>query len=215
MVVDYRRLNKVVFDAFPMPSVEHAFANFQGAQVFSVLDLNSAYYQIPLSARSRKATAFCTTFGLYYEFAKLPMGISVGCEVLSRVVDSLFGDLKHKYVYNIIDDLVVYSASVEEHLAHLKEVFSRLLKAGFTLNRDKIRLAQPEIKFLGHSVSAKGIEILPERVETIGQFPPPKNLKGVSRFLGMVGFYGSFIENFSQEVGSDSLCEPPSQLCGT
>jgi hypothetical protein len=110
MVIDYRLLNKkVVFDAFPMPSVEHAFSNFQGAKVFSVLDLNSAYYQIPLSSKNRKATAFCTPFGLY-EFTKLPMGISVGCQVLSRVVDSLFGDLKHKYVYNFMDDLVVYSS---------------------------------------------------------------------------------------------------------
>jgi hypothetical protein len=148
---------KVVFDAFPMPSVEHAFANFQGAKVFSILDRNSTYYQIPLSAKSRKATAFCTPFGLF-KFTKLPMGISVGCQVLSRVVDSLFGLLKHKYVYNFMDDLLVYSFSMEEHLGHLKEVFRRLKKARFTLNREKVHLAQPEIKFLGHVLSAEGIK---------------------------------------------------------
>jgi hypothetical protein len=60
------------------------------------------------------------------------MGISVGCQVLSRVVDSLFGDLKHKFVYNFMDDLVVYSDSIDEHLGHLKEVFMRLEKAGFS-----------------------------------------------------------------------------------
>ena len=198
MVVDYRLLNKkVVFDAFPMPSVEHAFSHFHGAKVFSVLDLNSAYYQIPLSARSRKLTAFCTPFGLF-EFNKLPMGISVGCQVLSRVVDSLFSDLKYQYIYNFMDDLVVYSATMEEHVEHLKEVFRRLQKAGFTLNREKLHLAQPEIKFLGHLVSGKGIEILPERVEAISSFPRPKNLKAVRRFLGMVGFYGAFVKNFSR-----------------
>jgi hypothetical protein len=79
-----------------MPNVENAFANFAKATIFSVLDLNSAYYQIPLSAKSRKATAFCTPFGLF-EFTKLPMGNSVGCQVLSRVVDTLFGDLKHQF----------------------------------------------------------------------------------------------------------------------
>jgi hypothetical protein len=78
IVVDYRLLNKIVFDAFPMPNVECTFANFAKAKIFSVLDLNSMYYQIPLSAKSRKATAFCTPFGLY-EFNKLPMGISVVC----------------------------------------------------------------------------------------------------------------------------------------
>jgi hypothetical protein len=78
IVVDYRRLNKkIVFDAFPMSNVDCAFGNFRDATIFSVLNLNSAYYQIPLSANSRKVTAFCTPFGLF-EFRKLPMGISVG-----------------------------------------------------------------------------------------------------------------------------------------
>jgi hypothetical protein len=198
MLVDYRLLNKkVVFDAFPMPTVEHAFADFTNAKIFSVLDLNSAYYQIPLSAKSRKATAFCTPFGLF-EFTKFPMGIIVGCQVLSRVVDSLFGDLKHKFVYNFMYDLVVYSGSFAEHLEHLKEIFARLAKAGFTLNRDKLHLAQQEVSFLGHSVSARGIKVLPERIEAIRNFPPPKNLKAVRRFLGMAGFYARFIYHFSQ-----------------
>jgi hypothetical protein len=126
------------------------------------------------------------------------MGISVGCQVLSRVVDSLFGDLKHKFVYNFLDDLVVYSSSYTEHLEHLKEIFVRLEKAGFTLNHDKLHLAQEEISFLGHSVSAQGIKVLGERVEAIRDFPPPKNLKALRRFLGMVGFYARFIDRFSQ-----------------
>jgi hypothetical protein len=162
MVIHYRRLNKkIVVDAFPLPNVESAFAHFEKATIFSVLDLNSAYYQIPLSAKSRKVTALCTPFGLF-EFTKLPMGISVGCQVLSRVVDILFGDLKCKFVYNFMDDLVVYSQSREEHLDHLREVFTRLQKAGFTLNPNKLRLAQREIPFLGHLLSAEGIRILPE-----------------------------------------------------
>jgi hypothetical protein len=198
MVIDYRLLNKkVVFDAFPMPTVENAFDNFCDAKVFSVLDLNSAYYQIPLSAKSRKVTAFCTPFGLF-EFTKLPMGISVGCQVLSRVVDSLFGDIKQNYVYNFMDDLVVYSKNLEEHAEHLKEVFKRLEKAGFTLNRNKVHLAQSEIKFLGHSLSDQGVKVLPERVEAIEQFPQPKNLKAVRRFLGMAGFYARFVQDFSK-----------------
>jgi hypothetical protein len=184
MVVDYRLVNeKVVFDAFPIPTVEHAFANFHNAEVFSVLDLNSAYYQIPLSARSRRVTAFCTPFGLF-EFTKLPMGISVGCQVLSRVVDSLFGDLKHKFLYNFMDDLVVYSGSFDEHIGHLKEVFMRLEKAGFTLNKDKLHLGQREISFLGHSVSGQVVQVLPERIEVIRNFPLPRNLRAVRRFFG-------------------------------
>jgi hypothetical protein len=114
MVVDYRKVNaKVAFDSYPMTNIEQAFEQFGGAVVFSVLDLNSSYYQIPLSQRSRRVTAFCTPFWLL-EFNKLPMGISVGCQGLSRVVDKLFADLKCKYVLNILDDLVVFSPSAGE-----------------------------------------------------------------------------------------------------
>jgi hypothetical protein len=116
------------------------------------------------------------------------MGISVGCQVLSRVVDTLFGYIKQKFVYNFMDDLVVYYETFAEHLRHLAEVFKRLEKAGFTLNPDKLRLAQGEISFLRHLVSGRGIKILPERVEAVREYPTPENLKGVRRFLGMAGF---------------------------
>ena len=85
LLVDYRKVNsRVVFDSYPMPTFEQAFEQFGGATVFTVLDLNSAYYQIPLSNISRRVIAFCTRFELF-EFNKLPMGISVGCQSLSRV----------------------------------------------------------------------------------------------------------------------------------
>ena len=90
LVVDYRKVNsKFVFDSYPLPSVEQAFEQFADAKVFSVLDLNAAYFQIPLTPRSRWLTAFCTSFGLY-EFNRLPMGISVGSQALTRVVDEIF-----------------------------------------------------------------------------------------------------------------------------
>jgi hypothetical protein len=87
--------------------------------VFHVLDLNSANYQIPLSSNSRRVSAFCTPFGLF-EFNKLPMGISVGCQTLSRVMDELFSDLKGNYVFNFLDDLVVYSPSAAEHVGYVR-----------------------------------------------------------------------------------------------
>jgi hypothetical protein len=156
-----------------MPSVEHAFANFSNAKVFSVLDLNSAYYQIPLAVKSRRVTAFCTPFGLY-EFTKLPMGISVGCQVLSRVVDTLFGDVKHRFVYNFMDDVVVYCSSLAEHRNHLEEVFKRLEKAASALNPDKLHLAQEEISFFGHTVSARGgLRFYPREWTPLGTFRLP------------------------------------------
>ena len=111
-VVDYRKVNsRVVFDSYPMPNFEQVFEQFRRATVFTVLDINSAYYQISLSNRSRRVTAFCTPFELF-EINKLPMGISVGCHSLSRVINGLFSDLWGKYVFNFLEDLVVYYRSV-------------------------------------------------------------------------------------------------------
>jgi hypothetical protein len=89
-----------------------------------------------------------------------------------------------------MDDLVVYSSSLTEHLGHLAEVFNML------------EMAQGEISFLRHLVYSQGVKNLPERVEAIRDFPTPGNLNGVQRFLGMAGFYGSFIKHFS------SIAEP-------
>jgi hypothetical protein len=200
MVVDYRKVNsKIVFDSYPMPSIEEAFEQFGGAAVFSVLDLNSAYFQIPLSRSSRRITAFCTPFGLF-EFNKLPMGISVGSQGLSRVIDQLFADLKGRFVFNFLDDLIVYSSTMLEHAGHLCEVLTRLQNAGFTLNPDKVIIAAREIKYLGHVISSEGIKVIPERIAAIQKYPPPSNLRALRRFVGMVGFYARFIPNYSHRA---------------
>jgi len=119
----------------PDAHIDEAFEQLGGAVIFSVFELNSVYYQIPLSVRSRRITAFCTPFGMFE--LKLPMGISVRSQGLSRVIDELFADLKGDCIFNFLDDFVVYSASVEEHLSNVREVLRRLQEAGFTLNLDK------------------------------------------------------------------------------
>jgi hypothetical protein len=125
------------------------------------------------------------------------MGISVGSQGLSRVVDELFADLKGDYVFNFLDDLVVYSKNPEEHRRHLREVLGRFEKAGFTLNPEKFVLDVSEIKYLGHLISSQGIKVLPHRVEVVQRYPRPKNLRGLRSFVGMVGFYARFLPNFS------------------
>jgi hypothetical protein len=123
------------------------------------------------------------------------MGISMGCQGLSRVVDELFADVKGKYVFNFFDDLLVFSPA-GEHEGHLREVLGRLERAGFTLNPEKVILGASEIKYLGHLLSARGVRVLPDRVETI-RYPRPTNLRALRRFLGMIGFYARFIPDYS------------------
>jgi hypothetical protein len=104
-VVDYRKVNsKVVYDSYPW-----------------ILDLNSAYCQVALYYRSRQVTDFCTPFG-HVEFNKSPMGISVGYQRLSSVIDELFVIFKGMYVFNFLNDLIVYSSTIEERRTHICEV---------------------------------------------------------------------------------------------
>jgi len=100
IIVEYRKVNaKILFDSYPMLSIYQAFDQFSGAVIFSVFDINSADFQISLTPRSRRVTAFCIPFGLF-EFNLLPMGIIVGSQGVTRVVDELFAYMKGRYVFN-------------------------------------------------------------------------------------------------------------------
>ena len=129
------------------------------------------------------------------------MGISVGSQGLSRVMDELFADLKGDFVFNYLDDLIVYSGSVQEHAAHLRVVLQRLQEAWFTLNPDKITVGAVEIKYLGYLLSSCGIRVLLDRVAAIQTYPRSTHLRTLRRFFGMTAFYARFIPNYSRRAG--------------
>lgn len=197
-VVDFRLLNqKVVLESVPLPDLHNCFGWFSGARIFTVLDLNQAYYQIPLAEKPKPYTAFCTDYNLF-EFNRVPFGLATGAAVLSRLLDAVLGDFKFKFVYNYLDDVVIYSSSFSEHLGHLKQVLERLRDAGLTVKPSKVVLAQKEISFLGHLVSAGGVKVDQSRTQAIYKFPVPRNKKQIARYVGMVNFFRKFIPNFAQ-----------------
>ena len=197
-VVDYRVLNsKIQVDSTPLPDLHSCFHWFNKARFFTTLDLNSAYFQIALSESSRKYTAFATDWNLY-EFCRVPFGIAVGAQVLTRLLDKIFSDIKFKFIYNYLDDLVIYSNSFEEHLGHIREVLDRLKKANLTVKLSKVKFASQELSFLGHKISPAGISIDQERTRAIRNFPPPKDAKGISRFIGMVNYFHKFIPQLAE-----------------
>ena len=164
---------------------------------FTIIDLNSAYHQIPLTKESRPYTVFCVPWNLY-QYTRVPMGLAVGAQTLTRLLDTVFHDVKFKYVFNYLDDLLVYSKGYEEHLGHLEEVMCRLRGAGLTVNPEKVKFAQTQISFLGHLISHRSVTVDPERTQGIRDFPPPKDAKGIARFVGMVNFYLRFIPNVAE-----------------
>ena len=204
-VIDYRALNKKIkIESVPLPDIHSCFHWFKTAKVFTSLDLNSAYHQIGLTDRSKPLTAFATDWNLY-EYTRVPFGLATGAQVLTRLLDKVFSDLKFNFVFHYLDDLVVYSDSFEEHVLHLREVFLRLRNAGLTVNPAKVRFATPHLSFLGHIVGPSGISVDPSRTDAIRRFPPPRDVKGVARFIGMVNFFHKFIPHFAERAAPLNL----------
>lgn len=199
MVVDYRQINAILdLESTPMPTIESAFQHLGQARWFSTLDLNAAYNQIPLDEQSKKYTSFVVPWA-QYEFEFLPFGLASGSFALTALMDKIMGDIKFKYVFAFFDDLCIYSnGSFEDHLLKVREVVTRLQKAGLTINPDKITIAANHIQFLGHMFSNQNVSIHPDRTRPIDQFPIPKNVKQLSRFLGMSAFYARFIKDYAE-----------------
>lgn len=202
LVCAYQAVNQLIeFDQYPMPVIDNLFQHLKNARIFTSMDLNNAYFQIPLAENSRKYTAFTTPFGLF-EFTTIPQGIRIGSQALARYVEEVLADLKFKTVIAFADDVLIYSPDPETHERDLREVLIRLRNSGLTVNPDKISLAKEAVHFLGHIVKDGKLFIDPDRTDTVRNFPVPNTLKKVQRFVGMCSFYAKFIEGFA------NICRP-------
>ncbi|UYV81689.1 K02A2.6-like, partial [Cordylochernes scorpioides] len=193
--VDLTALNKFVKrEHYPIPSVEYTLAQMGGAKLFSKLDANSEFWQIPLSEESSSLTTFLTPFGRY-RFKRLPFGISSAPEVFQRKMSNLLES--QSGVNYHMDDIVIWGATQEEHDERLRCVLRKLQDSGLTLNKEKCIFSVKEIKFLGHLITERGVLPDPNKVKAIREFPSPSSISEVRRFLGMVNFTGKFIPDLS------------------
>ena len=195
---NFKRLNEcVVRQNFPMPRAEELMDGMRNSRVFSVIDLKSAYLQLPLSAADKEKTAIITSDG-HYHFNFLPFGVSIASQTMQRTMHHLFDDLLEKFLKIFYDDLAVHSANPAEHVVHLGEVLYRLAKAGLVIAIEKCQFFKLEIKYLGHILSAEGIAADPGNVKAVMDWDSPKNIKQVKQFLGAVAYYRRFIKDFSE-----------------
>ncbi|XP_076462144.1 uncharacterized protein LOC143294651 [Babylonia areolata] len=195
--VDYRRLNNVtVFDAEPLPDVEHLFSSLGKARYFSKWDLSKGYWQIPVREDIRPMTAFTTPSG-QFQFTVMPFGLKNAAAVFSRMMRALLDPIGMIDVHNFMDDIMIASETWEEHLSAIEAVFQRLEEANLSVRPKKCYIGFEELSFLGHVV--RHGQILPEmdKVEKVMKAPVPETKTQVRAFLGLVGYYRKFIPNFS------------------
>lgn len=197
MCIDYRQLNKkLVQDRFPMPRIDEILDGLGKAKIFSVLDLQSGYHQIPLEPESRKITSFSTDRG-YFQWKVLPFGINVAPASFSRMMAIAFANLKVEEAFSYMDDLIVIGLSERNHLNNLRKVFETCRRVNLKLNPEKCNFFKHEVLFLGHLCTAEGLLPDPAKLAAVREYPRPKNQDETKRFVAFANFYRRFIENFS------------------
>ena len=195
--VDFRKLHKVTkLDSFPMPLVADALDSLAGKSLFSCLDLKSGFWQIQMHSASREKTAFVTHNGLY-EFLTMPFGLSNSGASFQRLMGYILRGLEYRFALIYIDDIIIFSKSVEEHLSHPWDVFRRLREANVKLNPKKCNFVKQTVEYLGHVVTPAGISPNPDKVRVVQEFPTPSNLNELRNFLGLANYYRRFVKGCS------------------
>lgn len=200
LLLDARELNKkMVGDAGAPPLTSEIIQSFYGVNYISLIDLNNAYFQIPLHPDSRKYTGF-TFMGKTYTYCVLPQGLKTSVAGFSRAMDSILEGVR-EFCINYIDDIVVFTkGDLKLHLEHLDQVLSRLEAARLTSRKEKCKFLCVEVKLLGHIVNTKGVQMDPDRVRAILDFPAPRTIKQLRGFLGLINYFRRFVSKYSEEV---------------
>ena len=196
--VDYRGLNSVTKkDAYPIPRMDESFTRFHGARYYSTLDMLSGYWQTTLDPATREKTAFSTRYG-HFEWLVLPFGVANGPGGFQKRVNRVLAAYIDKFVIVYMDDILIYSSSLEEHVKHLKKVLAALSKADLILNIKKCRFFETETRFLGHILTRDGTRPEPRNIEKILNWPTPRTITDVRGFNNLANHYRRYIDNFSK-----------------
>ena len=184
MCIDYRALNKItVKNRYPLPRIEDLFDELQGAQYFTSLDLAQGYHQIRIPPEDVPKTAFRTPLG-HFQFKVLCFGLTNAPATFQRQMNSLFAALLGKHVLVSLDDILIFSKTKEEHMAHLAEVLEILRRHNFYATLSKCHFLQGELEYLGHIVGRDGIRVDPRKVKAVQDWEPKKTVHGIRSFLG-------------------------------
>jgi len=198
---DLRALNRVCEEfEWEFPRLDVALTNMTKAAIFSKIDLTSGFWQLPLHQDSRDYTTFRFD-GSTWRFAVVPFGWKGAPAAFQAAMDTTLHDGTHQGFLTIyMDDILVHSSNASEHERHLQWTLATLDKTGFKLNPDKCSFGVPQVEFLGHIISADGIRPKPEKLDTIQNLKPARNVRELRSLLGTLGFYQTFITGYATRI---------------
>ena len=197
LVTDYRRLNAITKkDKYPLPQIRGILEELQGSKYFSQVDLNSGYHQIDIKEVDKYKTSFVLPFG-QYEYNKLPFGLTNAPRTFQRTLNTILADLPFVKIY--LDDILIHSETLREHVKHLETVFKRFKHYNVSINWNKSKFNIPKVKYLGCVIDENGIHPSTEIINRF-KFKVPTTKKELQRILGFINYFRPFIQNISLKL---------------
>ena len=197
--IDYRQLNKrTIKDSYALPRIEELLDCLSGSKYFSVLDMKSGYHQVEIEEEHKPRTAFTVGPLGFWKMNYLAFGLCNAPSTYQGIMEECLGDLNHKICLIYLDDLIIFSKTVEEHFKRLEKVFQKIKEHNLKFTPKKCKFFQEKVRYVGHIVSEPGIEADPAKTEKVLNWPNPKNSDEVRQLLGFAGYYRKFVPGFSK-----------------
>ena len=196
MCVDYRGLNEgTIKNRYPLPLIQETLGQLQQARFFTTLDVRGAYNLIRIAEGDEWKTAFRTRYGLF-ESLVMPFGLTNAPADFQHYINDVLRPFLDRFCTAYLDDILIFSNTLEEHKTHIRQVLTALSSAGLALKPEKCEFHKTSVQYLGLIITTKGLKMDPSKVSTVADWPRPENVKDVQAFLGFANFYRRFIKRF-------------------
>ncbi|KID83641.1 pol polyprotein [Metarhizium guizhouense ARSEF 977] len=198
LVVDYRRLNAITMkDRTPLPLISELRDRLHGMNWFTALDLKGAYNLIRIKRGHEWKTAFRTKFGLF-EYLVMPFGLTNAPATFQRMINSVLREYLDNFVVVYLDDILIFSKTLEDHKKHVHKVLQALQDAKLLVEPAKSKFHTQEVDFLGHTIRPNEIRMEKSKVEAVRNWPTPENVKDIQSFRGFANYYRRFIKKYGE-----------------
>ena len=198
LCVDYRGLNAITLkNRYPLPLIQESLSRLQNATIYTKLDLRDAYHRLRIKEGDEWKTAFRTRYG-HFEYTVVPFGLTNAPGTFQGYINHALSDLLDVCCIVYLDDILIYSSNLEEHVQHVQNVLERLQNHQLYAKLSKCSFHQDKVDFLGYTISKNGIEMDPSRTETVRDWPIPTTVHEIRVFLGFTGYYRQFVKGYSR-----------------